>query len=246
MAVALTATEYSGTGTGALATFGTGIYANASDQIKVYVAGVLKTIGADYTLNNIGGSGGVDVVGNFTLGAAVYVERVTPLTQLVDTQNNETILEDVLDAEFDKLTMIAQEISGKADRALAALAGAGVSTSNVVTAQADVALSKTEFVNLYMSGGVLHVRKADASDPTRYAHGFVVTSVAAGAVASIALIGLNPITVGAAVTEVFLSDTTPGSYTSVAPSADGRIVQKLGAVIPGVGIYFTQQGRIAL
>lgn len=118
MAVALTATEYSGTGTGALATFGTGIYATASDQIKVYAAGVLKTIGADYTLNNIGGSGGVDVVGNFTLGAAVYIERVTPFTQLVDTQNNETILEDVLDAQFDKLTMIAQEISGKADRAL--------------------------------------------------------------------------------------------------------------------------------
>lgn len=118
MAVSITATDYSGVGTGASATYGTGIYANASDQIKVYVAGVLKTLGADYTLNNLGGSAGVDVVGTFTNGAAVYIERVTPITQLVDTQNNETILEDVLDAEFDKLTMIAQELNGKASRAL--------------------------------------------------------------------------------------------------------------------------------
>lgn len=118
MAVQLTATDYSGTGTGAAATYGTGIYANASDQIKVYIGGALKTIGDDYSLSGIGSTGGVDVLGTFALGAAVYVERVTPITQLVDTQNNETILEDVLDAEFDKLTMIAQEASGRVDRAI--------------------------------------------------------------------------------------------------------------------------------
>lgn len=118
MAVELTATDYSGTGTGAAATYGTGIYANASEQIKVYIDGALQTIGDDYSLSGIGSAGGVDVLGTFTLGSAVYVERVTPITQLVDTQNNETILEDVLDAAFDKLTLIAQEIGGKAGRAL--------------------------------------------------------------------------------------------------------------------------------
>lgn len=118
MAVSSTTTSYSGLGTGALATYGTGIYANASDQIKVYADGVLKTLGGDYTLNNVGGSAGVDVVGSFTNGAAIYIERVTPITQLVDTQNNETILEDVLDAEFDKLTMIAQELAGSVLRAI--------------------------------------------------------------------------------------------------------------------------------
>lgn len=118
MAVSLTATDYSGVGTGSTATYATGIYANASDQIKVYEANVLQTLGDDYSLNGLGSSTGVDVIGSFASGATIYIERVTPITQLVDTQNNETILEDVLDGEFDKLTMIAQEIGGKADRAL--------------------------------------------------------------------------------------------------------------------------------
>ena len=118
MAVQLTATSYSGLGTGGSATYATGIYANSSDQIDVYVAGVLQVIGDNYTLYGLGASTGVNVVGTFTNGAAVYIERVTPITQLVDTQNNETILEDVLDAEFDKLTMIAQELQGGVNRAI--------------------------------------------------------------------------------------------------------------------------------
>lgn len=118
MAVSSTATDYSGLGTGASATYGTGIYANASDQIKVYANGVLQTLGVNYLLNDIGAGTGVNVVGSFANGATVYIERVTPITQLVDTQNNETILEDVLDAEFDKLTMIAQELGGGLDRAI--------------------------------------------------------------------------------------------------------------------------------
>lgn len=118
MAVSSTATDYSGLGTGASATYGTGIYANASDQIKVYANGVLQTLGVNYSLNGIGDGTGVNVVGSFANGATVYIERVTPITQLVNTQNNETILEDVLDAEFDKLTMIAQEADGKLLRAL--------------------------------------------------------------------------------------------------------------------------------
>lgn len=246
MAVELTATDYSGIGTGAAATYGTGIYANASDQIKVYAAGVLQTVGVDYSLNGIGSAAGIDVLGTFVLGALIYVERVTPITQLVDTQNNETILEDVLDAEFDKLTMIAQEINGKADRALAALAGAGATTANAVTAVADTALSKNDFINIYVSGGVLHARKADASNPALFAHGFILTSYVIGAVATVTLIGLNPVSISATVDEVYLSDTVPGGYTAVAPSADGRIVQKLGTAIPGVGIYFTQKDRVLL
>lgn len=118
MAVELTATDYSGVGTGAPATYATGIYANASNQIKVYVAGVLQTIGVDYSLAGIGSKTGVDVIGSFAAAAAVYIERVTPTTQEVDTKNNETILEDVLDGALDKLTLIAQELDSKSDRAL--------------------------------------------------------------------------------------------------------------------------------
>lgn len=118
MAVETTATSASFTGTGTSATYAPGFYINSSDQVKVYVDGVLQTIGDDYTVNNVGLSTGCNIVGTFALSAEVYIERVTPITQLVDTQNNETILEDVLDAAFDKLTMISQEIDGALDRAL--------------------------------------------------------------------------------------------------------------------------------
>lgn len=118
MAVETTATSASFTGTGVSSTYAPGFYVNSSDQVAVTVDGVLQTLGDDYVVNNVGASTGCDIVGTFTLGAAIYVERVTPITQLVDTQNNETILEDVLDAEFDKLTMIAQELGGKVARAL--------------------------------------------------------------------------------------------------------------------------------
>lgn len=118
MAVETTATSASFTGTGVSSTYAPGFYVNSSDQVVVTVDGVVQTLGDDYVVNNVGASTGCDIVGTFTLGAAIYVERVTPITQLVDTQNNETILEDVLDAEFDKLTMIAQELGGKVARAL--------------------------------------------------------------------------------------------------------------------------------
>lgn len=124
MAINLTGTSASFTGTGISSVYSPGFYVNSSDQVKVYVAGVLQSIGDNYTVNNVGVSTGCTVVANFPLGSAVYIERQTPITQLVDTRNNETILEDVLDAEFDKLTMIAQEITQKVDdRALLAPKG---------------------------------------------------------------------------------------------------------------------------
>lgn len=118
MAVETTGTSANFTGTGVSSTYAPGFYVNDSAQVVVMVNGVVKTIGVDYVVNNVGAAAGCNVVANFTLGAAVFIERVTPITQLVDTQNNETILEDVLDAEFDKLTMIAQELDGATDRAL--------------------------------------------------------------------------------------------------------------------------------
>lgn len=118
MAVETTVTSANFTGTGASATYAPGFYVNSSDQVRVFVDDVLQTIGDDYVVNQVGVSAGCSIVGTFPLGADVYIERRTPITQLIDTQNNETILEDVLDAGFDKLTMIAQEIGGRVDRAI--------------------------------------------------------------------------------------------------------------------------------
>lgn len=118
MAVETTVTSANFVGTGASATYALGFYVNSSDQVRVFVDGVLQVIGDDYSVNNVGVSTGCNIVANFPLGSAVYIERQTPITQLVDTQNNETILEDVLDAGFDKLTMISQEIAALANRSV--------------------------------------------------------------------------------------------------------------------------------
>lgn len=118
MAVGTTVTNANFTGTGVSSTYAPGFYINSSDQVRVYANGVLQTLGDDYVVNNVGASAGCSIVATFEIGAAIYVERVTPITQLVDTQNNETILEDVLDAALDKLTMIAQETSSVTNRAL--------------------------------------------------------------------------------------------------------------------------------
>lgn len=168
MAVSSTATDYSGLGTGASATYGTGIYANASNQIKVYAGSVLQTLGVNYSLNGLGAAAGVNVVGTFANGAVVYIERVTPITQLVDTQNNETILEDVLDAEFDKLTMIAQELSGKAGRALLFPKGESGQTLPAAAARANLYPVFDAAGNLILStgAGTDGALRADLANPS--------------------------------------------------------------------------------
>ncbi len=118
MAVELTATRASFTGTGVMSAYAAPIYVNDAGQLVVTVDDVPKTLGDDYVLNGLGSASGISVLATFPRGSKVYVERVTPIKQEVDTQNNETILEDVLDLGFDKLTMMMQERAGETARAL--------------------------------------------------------------------------------------------------------------------------------
>ena len=118
MAVELTATSANFVGTGVSSTYAAPIYANVANQIVVMVDGVKKTLGDDYVLNGLGAATGISILATFAVGAAIYIERVTPIKQGVDTRNNETILEDVLDSSFDKLTMMIQERAGETGRAL--------------------------------------------------------------------------------------------------------------------------------
>lgn len=245
MAVETTVTEASFTGTGVSSTYGTGFYINASDQVKVYVNGILKTLGDDYVLNNVGSQAGADVVATFTAGALVFIQRSTPITQLVDTQNNETILEDVLDAEFDKLTMIAQEINTKADNALAAIAAGGLTDAFIVRAVASEALAKNDFVNVFYTGGANQVRKANGAVEARYATGFVVAAANPGDTISVVLIGINPVTT-VLNGEVWLSDAIPGAFTTNPPSTSGSTLQSLGIAMPGAGVFFSPKGRVIL
>lgn len=118
MPVVTTTTEAAFTGTGVLSTYTPGFYVQEARQVVVTVNGNQQTLGDDYEVLNVGDVDGCDVRAVFPLGSAIFIERHTSITQEVDTQNNETILQDVLDNALDKLTMICQELDPTLGRAV--------------------------------------------------------------------------------------------------------------------------------
>lgn len=108
MTVEITNARQSFSGTGASANYTPGIYAQTADQIVVTVDGVTTNT---YTLSGLRDPAGIVVTGTFPNGSAVVILRRTAKKQEVDTVDQSTILEDVLDDALDKSMMIDQEIS---------------------------------------------------------------------------------------------------------------------------------------
>lgn len=100
------------------------------------------------------------------------------------------------------------------------------------------------WTNTYTTGGATYVQKADASDPTKFCNGFAPTAIVSGDTGSIAAFGLNPSDIPADMSDRFLSDATPGTSTTTAPSTAGSIIQALGTPSPGLGLFFFPQPRI--
>lgn len=130
---------------------------------------------------------------------------------------------------------------------VAAGGSGGGGGSPTVTALASETLVAGNFVNLFGTGGsTLRVRNARADDPTRFANGFVLGAIGNAASGLVTLGGLNNLAVpGIAQSQVWLG-VTPGSFATSPPTADGQIVQPLGAPIPGAGIYFYPQPTVLL
>lgn len=104
-------------------------------------------------------------------------------------------------------------------------AGFGAET---FTATASEALAAGDYINVWNSTG-LKVRKADATNIAKKAHGYVLSAVSSSGTATVYYGNLNnqvtSKTVGA---NQFLSETTPGATQETAPTASGSIVQLLG------------------
>lgn len=115
------------------------------------------------------------------------------------------------------------------------------------TVQASEALAAGAWVNVYDAAGADRVRNANGSDPLKFCNGFVLAAVSSGGNAKVFHFGLNSVvTVPATISELYLSDATPGGHTATAPSASGSIVQPLGLSRSGVGVFFFPQQRIVL
>lgn len=113
------------TGNASTTTFAYTFRILAASHLAVYLNGVLQASLSGYSVTAIGNNSGGNVVfvSAPANGVKVTIQRSVPIDQLVDTVNNETILENVFDTSIDKLTMIAQQLDEVLDRTLQAPAG---------------------------------------------------------------------------------------------------------------------------
>ena len=113
--------SYNGNGTQSVFAYTFKIFADA--DIKVYVGTTLKTINTHYTLSGVGATNGGNVTftsGNIPAAGTgnVTLLRSLALTQGVDLVNYGRFDAEVVEAQYDKLTMMIQQLQEQADRTI--------------------------------------------------------------------------------------------------------------------------------
>lgn len=108
----------------------------------------------------------------------------------------------------------------------------------VELATASEALDAGDFVNIFDDNGSRGVRKAIASDLNKPAHGFVISSVASAAEASVYTKGVNTAVAGVENTKYFLSSVTAGDATDTAPTDTADHFQQVLGYGTGGGILY--------
>ena len=121
--------------------------------------------------------------------------------------------------------------------------GIGADTVQITASEA---LGAGDLVNVWNSGGSPRVRKADASATGKDAHGFVTAAVALGAAATVFFEGNNQQVAGLSAGVQFLSATTAGAATSVAPSGAGQVVQRVGVATSATSLNFEMSQPVVL
>ncbi len=120
--------------------------------------------------------------------------------------------------------------------------GLGAETKSV---QASENLNAGDLVNIWNSGGLFKVRKADATAAGKEAHGFVLSAVSTGANATVYLEGTITGLGGLLPGRYYLS-TTPGTASATPPSVAGNVVQYIGMSTSTTEISFNNGDSIVL
>ena len=128
---------------------------------------------------------------------------------------------------------------------LAQLAGVlGVGSVPVIASEA---IAGNSFVNVYDNAGTPNMRNAVATDPTKFANGFVKNAVAMNATGQFFGLGLCPVAVPTTSSAAWLSDVTPGGWRATPPPRTaGYIWQSLGPAIEGEGIFFSFSSQLVM
>jgi len=87
-------------------------------QVKVYLDGTLQTITTHYTLTDPDSTGTVTFVTAPGTEVGVSFIRETDFLQTVDYANNDILDAETLEAAFDKLTMMCQQVKNLADKSV--------------------------------------------------------------------------------------------------------------------------------
>lgn len=123
MTISKTVCRHDYVGNGALLIYPYDFYTGAAAELLVYVAGVLKALGVDYTVS---GAGGTEAGGNVTFlpaavpasDAPILILRATPQVQATDLDPSGTFYEKDVEAMSDKVTRLIQEQEEALARAL--------------------------------------------------------------------------------------------------------------------------------
>lgn len=129
--------------------------------------------------------------------------------------------------------IVALDNTGRLDSSVMPV-GLGDDTKSI---QASESLGAGNLVNLWNSAGEFRVRKADATQMGKEAHGFVLSSVSSGDQATVFFEGTNTSLAGLTPGRYYLA-TTPGEVTSVPPIASGNVVQYVGNAVTSTEIAF--------
>jgi hypothetical protein len=115
--------------------------------------------------------------------------------------------------------------------------------ANIIVLAASEALAADDVVNIYDDTGTTKCRKANATNATKPAHGYVKASVESGSNATVYLDGLLPGT-GLTVGSSYFLSTTGGLVTTTPPSSTGNVWQKIGNAVDTDKIEFEPEDPI--
>ena len=122
--------------------------------------------------------------------------------------------------------------------------GIGADFYNAVTSEN---LSAGNFVNIYNNAGTPTVRKADATDGSKRAHGYVKVAVTSPAAVDVYCDGENSVLSGLTPgSRYFLSASSPGTATTTPPSTSGNLVQYLGTAFSATVLGFRPADGVVL
>jgi hypothetical protein len=105
-----------------------------------------------------------------------------------------------------------------------------------------VDLTAGDMVNIVTSGGVSKAQRANATDASRPADGFVAAAHVAGSIAAVfALTGLHLNVSGLTPGTTYFLATADGAITATAPSGSGNLVQVVGKALSATALMFLPQ-----